>query len=140
MKTSHFRRYSIGVTFLLAAIATCAPFAAAAQTLGINTICNGPDCDFNDLLELGKRLINYLVVISVIITAIVIALAGFKMVSNQGNPGKRSEATKMLGKVVTGFAIILASWLIIQAITGSLLKPGFAPGGMTMIINNPSLT
>lgn len=126
-RTAWLRVWALGAACVL----TLAPTPALAQTLNVSTICDGPDCGFDDLIELAVRLIDYLVLISVIVTAIVMAVAGFKLVANMGNPGAMNEAKRMMGKVVTGFVIILAAWLIIQALTSAFLQPSFVPQGMS---------
>jgi hypothetical protein len=72
------------------------------------------------------------------ICAIVIVIAGFKMVTAGGNVGQVSDAKSMITNTIVGFIILLAAWLIVDTVlkvfvsgssntTGAARIPGFGP-------------
>mgnify|MGYP001579986794 CR=1 FL=1 len=81
-------------------------------------------CDFTMLLKLVKNVLDWVVMISFPAAIISFAWAGFNLLTN-GISDKRTEAKKMLWKIVIGFAIILAAWLIVRTIVGILLADGY---------------
>lgn len=83
-----------------------------------------PDCGYNDFLQLIKNVINRLILLSFPIAAGVFAWAGFKYMTT-GIADKKAEAKSMIVKVFVGFVIILAAWLIVNAVLSALLNPDF---------------
>ncbi len=82
------------------------------------------ECDYNDFLQLIKNIINWLILFSFPVAALVFAWAGFKYMTT-GISDQKSAAKSMLVKVFIGFVIILASWLIVNTILSALLNPDF---------------
>ncbi len=83
------------------------------------------DCGYNDLLQLVNNVINWIIIISVPVAAGVFAWAGFQMMLNANNPGKRDDSKTMMWSVVKGLAFILAAWILVTTITNTLLKEDF---------------
>jgi hypothetical protein len=108
-----------GATFCLV---PCHPIYGAGGTL-----VSGKECTFSDLIILFKNLIAYMVYIAVPIAAAMFVYAGFRYITSGANASQRSNANAMLWKVLTGFVIILAAWLVVYAITSVLLKSEFNP-------------
>ncbi len=116
---------NIFVFFLLFLI----PAFSGAQG-GIVYECNHPnkpvgECDFNDLILAVKKVVNWLIVFTLEFSVVIIAYAGFNYMVSGDNPGKRTEANKMLTKVVIGIFFVLAAWLIVTLIANVLLDPAF---------------
>lgn len=82
-----------------------------------------PKCDFKSLVMLVNVLINNLVIISTLLAVMVFIYAGFILLTSGGNPGARDRAKGMLGKVVVGYLVVLAAWIIVYTITSVLLDP-----------------
>jgi hypothetical protein len=81
------------------------------------------NCDFNDVLSAFKKVADFAAEITLSLSVIVIAWAGFKYMSSGGNPGERTKANQMLVKVAKGIAFILAAWLIVTLIMNALTDP-----------------
>ena len=102
-------------------------FGATGPGTGSLVPCNGPDCDFNSLLQLIKNVMYFLIYISIPIAAVAFAWAGFLFMTAGGNAGQVGKAWGIFRKVGTGLVVILAAWLAVQAITSVLLKDEFSP-------------
>ena len=87
--------------------------------------CNGPDCNFNSFVELGNRIIKFFITIGASLGAIAFAWAGWLYVTSGGNPGAIEKAKGIFWKVILGFVLMLASWLIVKLILAAL---GYQPG------------
>ncbi len=83
------------------------------------------DCDFQDFMQLINNVIKWIITISIPVAAGVFAWAGFQMMINASNPGKRAASIEMMKKVGIGFVFILAAWVIVNTITNTLLEPEF---------------
>lgn len=82
------------------------------------------ECDFDGLTELAKNIIDWIVKISVPISAAVFAVAGFKYMTS-AVVDQKAEAKNMMKKVLIGLAFILGAWIIIGTIVKALLNPEF---------------
>lgn len=80
------------------------------------------ECDFDELVALIRRVINYLIIIAVPVSAAVFAYAGIKYMTAAGDTGKMAEARRIFTKVILGFVVMLSAWLVVFAITSALLE------------------
>ncbi len=85
----------------------------------------GNPCGFDGLIELVRRIISFIIMIAVPFAAIAFAWAGALLLTSAGDPGKISQAKEILWNVFWGLAIVLAAWLIVNSIAGSLLNENF---------------
>jgi hypothetical protein len=79
------------------------------------------NCNFNDLVSLVQRIINWLIIIAVPIAAGLFAYAGFLYITSAGDEGKISKAHGIFRNVLIGFIIVLSAWLVVYTITTALL-------------------
>ncbi len=79
-------------------------------------VCEGWDCQACDLVELGNTIINFVIMMSVIIATILLAYAGFLIVTAQGDMGKIKHAREMFTNIVIGIIIVLSGWLIVNTV------------------------
>ena len=80
-----------------------------------------PPCDFNMLMKLVNKIINWIIWISAPVAAGVFAWAGIKYMTT-GIADQKSEAKDMLQKVFIGFVVILSAWIIVGTSIKALLK------------------
>lgn len=113
------------IIFVLPTVA----FAQVGSTPFI--VCDGafPDaCEFSDVIQLIRNIINYLVVFSTVLASISFAWAGFLYLSSQGNTSQMDKAKGIFTKVAIGFAIVLSAWLIVDTLMRALLNDPFIFG------------
>lgn len=96
------------------------PFVSFAQGI-VPTSCTGPDCGFPHLMELAKNIMDFLITVSIPLSAIVFAYAGFLFMTAAGNEGQVSRAKEIFTKVLIGFVFVLCAWIIVWSITNVLL-------------------
>lgn len=82
-------------------------------------------CDFNALMKLLNRVMNFILYMSIPLAAISISYAGALYIFAAGDTGKIKEAHKIFGSVVKGFVFVLAGWLIVYSIMSMLLGANF---------------
>lgn len=89
--------------------------------------CDGVDvpCDFNALMTLFNRVINFIFYISIPLAAISFSYAGYLYLSAAGNTGQIEKAHKIFTTVLIGFIFIISAWLIVYTITHTLLSDEF---------------
>ncbi|MCK5060077.1 MAG: hypothetical protein KAR00_02995 [Candidatus Pacebacteria bacterium] len=88
--------------------------------------CDGLDCNFGSLLELGDSIVNFLVVISIPLAVIAFVYAGFLYLTAGGSENQIKKAHLVFWKVLWGFIIILSAWLIVHTILGALVKESYS--------------
>ncbi|MEA2112448.1 MAG: pilin [Patescibacteria group bacterium] len=88
--------------------------------------CSGSDCNFSMLVKLVKNILDYILIITAPLSAIMFAYAGFLYLSSQGNPAKRSKANSVFVNVGIGIFFIVGAWLIAKAVLSGLeTKSGY---------------
>ena len=92
-------------------------------------------CDFNALMTLINRVMNFILYLSIPLAAISISYAGYLYISAVGDTGKIEEAHKIFGSVLKGFAFVLAGWLIVYTIMSALLGPNFMNSKANLLNN-----
>ncbi len=105
------------------------PLLASAQL--IKTIvpdCNGPNCSVCHLVELVQNIISTGIYVSIFMSAIFFAYAGWLYVSSGiDNIGDIGKAKSIFWNVTIGLVIILAAWLIVDTIVRGLVKGEYLP-------------
>lgn len=105
------------------------PDVAVAQiSLAEYAGCSGPDCSACNLVNLANGLITWLIGFLFIIFAIIIAYAGFGLVTSGGNHHELDEAKNRFVNALIGLIIVLAAWLIVDTIMRGLVGREGAEG------------
>lgn len=107
--------------------------AAAIVQCGFNTDLlsdgtNGGMCQLCDVFILVNRAIDYLTVFLSGILTFILIVAGFKLITAQGNAGQAESAKKMITNGIIGFLIVLSSWLIVNTVLSKLTQKGGLAG------------
>lgn len=71
---------------------------------------------YNTIEELIKKIVEFLQQLALVVTALVIVLAGFYFVTAAGEPAKVNQGKKMILYALIGLAIILMAQGIIELI------------------------
>jgi len=76
-----------------------------------------------------NNIISFAITIAIVFVApIMIAYAGFIMMTGQGNPGEINKAKGILWNTVIGIIVALAGWLIVDAVMVVLYNPNAQSG------------
>lgn len=79
-------------------------------------------CQSCDVTKLINNVVAWLMVVLSIVAALLIMVAGFKMVTGGGNPGTLTQAKETLTNILIGFFILFAGWLLIDTLMKALLS------------------
>ena len=124
-------RYFAPVFFaLLVVLSFAAVHHAFAQTVtttqtlpgGVSGQCDGvvKKCDWQALIDLINRAINYILVFTVPLAAIMFAYAGILLMTKGSSPQAQEHAKGIFFNVVVGIILALAAFLIIKTILDAL--------------------
>ena len=108
--------------------------------------CGGtgePACQTCHALGLVNSINSWLVGILSIVAAILFVIAGFKIVTAQGNPSVIKGAKDLIVNAAIGFAIVLAAWLLIDLLMKTLLDDSngeIGPGNTIACVAQPNAT
>jgi hypothetical protein len=80
--------------------------------------------DYGCVLQVIQNLINFAVSLGILAVTFWIAVAGFQLIINQGNPGKITETKNRIYNSVIGIAVILSAWLIVNFVMNTLYDTG----------------
>jgi hypothetical protein len=112
---------------IIFAVIVFVPTIVSAQGLVQCGKTSADPCDFYDFINLIQRVINFLIfTVAMPLAAVSFAWAGVLMLTAGGNEQKISEARSIFWWVFVGILVALSAWLIIKAITGSLLVSGYS--------------
>lgn len=106
----------------------CALFIMTPATQAAGLVpCGGPTeepCQTCDVVKLANGVIGWLVLILGVIAAIVIVMAGIKLVMSGGNQSSMQAAKSMMTNMIIGYVIVLGGWLLIDFGMKTLLDAG----------------
>lgn len=88
---------------------------------GVTTVRN--ECTICDLQALAQNLLNWFVVFSIIVAAVLFVYAGVLYVMSPGNPAHVAKGHRVFLNTLLGIVIILAAYLLIDVVMKTLL-PG----------------
>jgi hypothetical protein len=97
-------------------------FSAFTIPAKCNTALDGPqpECGWPQLLALGGEVLKFAIFLAVLGTTVAFMMAGFKMITNQGNSGEISKAKEMMTKATIGIIVTMIAWLIVNFILNQL--------------------
>ena len=84
--------------------------------------CTGVNCSCDDLVKLASNVLNYGIFISVFMSALLFAWAGFRYLTQVASPEGKNQAKEILRNVVIGLVMIIAAWLIVDTLLKTLQK------------------
>lgn len=98
------------------------------------------DCQTCHVVQLVSNVNAWLVGILAIVASIMFVIAGFRLVTSNGNPGVLQDAKSMITNVAIGFVIVLAAWLLLDLFMKSLLsdsEQGLGPWNQIKCTDQP---
>ena len=111
------KKYFIFIFVLLMVLLPVLSFAQPSEGTGLVTCTAAKDCDWNALLAMINKVINFaLFALALPIAAIMFAWAGVLMVTSAGSTEARSKAKGIFGNVVWGLVLAVAAWLIVSTL------------------------
>ena len=110
------------------------PVATHAATLPgaiVPENCSGADaatkCGVCDVAQLAQNILNTAIYLSVFLSAVLFAWAGWESVTAGGNAEKVGHARSIFTNVVIGLVIMLAGWLVVDTLMKTLTNGSFGP-------------
>jgi Type IV secretion system pilin len=106
-----------------------------AQSLASFADCTGRDCTTCNVVNIANGLIKWLIGFLFVLFAVLIAWAGFGLVTSGGNPGALDAAKDKFSNAIIGIILVLSAWLIVdtlmRALVGNDQNPGSVATGVT---------
>jgi hypothetical protein len=103
------------VSFCLALWAVTVPVEVSAQVQGFY-ICEGTQCSACDLVRLANQVIVWLIGVLFMLFAVLIFIAGFRLVTSGGNQDAMTKAKNSMVNAIIGILIVLSAWLIVDTL------------------------
>jgi len=98
------------------------------------------DCQTCHVVQLVSGVNAWLVGILSIVATIMFVIAGFRLVTSNGNPSVLQDAKSMIINVAIGFVIVLSAWLLLDLFMKSLLsdsEQGLGPWNEIECVDQP---
>lgn len=93
-------------------------------------------CDWNALIKLGNNIIEFAIKVAAVVMVIVIFIAGWGLITAQGNTNAMSEARSKLTKAIVGFVVVLTAWLIVDTVMNLLLDESFQTDAVVDLLDS----
>lgn len=91
-----------------------------APDCGYQLSDGGRICGFADVIVLIQRVIEYIFILVVPITAIVFVYAGYLYLTSGGSAQKREAAKNAMIKVLIGIVVVMSAWLLVTLVVRTL--------------------
>lgn len=106
-------RYWMFLVWLFPLVGAAAGLVPCGQASDLLTATNCNLCSFAELI---RNIVNFLMMLSVPIVALLFCVAGWDFFTAGGNTSKIEHGKRIFSSALIGFIIAIASWLIIQTI------------------------
>ncbi len=107
------------IIFVFVTFIICIPFLMNAQ--GIVPCGNGNDeCEVSDIVALAKNLMDWFILISVVVAALLFLNAGVLYIMSPSNPSNIARAHRLFLSTLVGMVVVLCSWMIINLVMTTL--------------------
>jgi hypothetical protein len=103
------------VSFCFALWTVTVPVEVSAQVQGFY-ICEGTQCSACDLVRLANQVIVWLIGVLFMLFAVLIFIAGFRLVTSGGNQDAMTKAKNSMINAIVGILIVLSAWLIVDTL------------------------
>lgn len=84
--------------------------------------CSGTDCGTCNLVLLGNAVIKWVIGFLFIMFAVLMTVAGFKLVTSGGNPAAKDAAKDSFTNAIIGLLIVLSAWLMVDTLIRGLVS------------------
>lgn len=95
--------------------------------------CTGTDCSLCNVADMANGIITWLIGILFMVFALLLAIAGVRLVTSAGNHHALDEAKSSFTNAIIGMIIVLSAWLLVdtimRALVGTSANPGQIPNG-----------
>ena len=115
----------IAVVFILPSVVVAAGLVPCDGVAGLDK--KGVVCNFCSLMQLAQNIVNYIIILSASIGAIMFAYAGVLYVTNGGDTTKVTKAHGIFTSVFYGIVIILVAWLLVDVLIKTLANESLGP-------------
>jgi hypothetical protein len=89
--------------------------------------CEGTDCNFCHIVDIVNRIVQWVMTISTLLVVLVMAVAGWRLITSGGDASAYEGAKKLFYNAVIGVVILLAAWTMIDTLAKILVKDEFQP-------------
>ncbi|MBI3634174.1 MAG: hypothetical protein HY228_00970 [Candidatus Yonathbacteria bacterium] len=119
------QNYNIKIaTTIFAGLIISMPILASAKGL---VPCDGPNCDFNQLMIMVNRIIRFLFIdVAIPLTTISFMYIGGRLVLYQDKAGEWKKAKDAFENIGIGFGIMVGAFVLIKFVLSQFLATGFS--------------
>lgn len=95
-------------------------------------VCEGTTCSACHIAVLANTLIDWLIGVILVLFAVLVVVAGFGLVTAQGNPAAVTDAKSKFTNAFIGLLIVLSAWIVVDTLMRALVGgsgeiQGFGP-------------
>jgi len=119
------------IPFFLSLLVIFSPETTFAQVI-MAGVCEGTTCSACHIAVLANTLIDWLIGVILVLFAVLVVVAGFGLVTAQGNPAAVTDAKSKFTNAFIGLLIVLSAWIVVDTLMRALVGgsgeiQGFGP-------------
>jgi len=119
------------IPFFLSLLVIFSPETTFAQGI-MAGVCEGTTCSACHIAVLANTLIDWLIGVILVLFAVLVVVAGFGLVTAQGNPAAVTDAKSKFTNAFIGLLIVLSAWIVVDTLMRALVGgsgeiKGFGP-------------
>lgn len=99
----------------------CGPTGPIIEVIDGVSTTTAPQCGWDEILNLGENIVNTLIGVAFLITALFLIIGAFKLIISQGAPEAISSAKKNVTSAIFGLVIVLVSWVVLNTLISSFV-------------------
>ena len=99
---------------------TFLPNTASAQGI-FGGVCDGVTCSACDIAVIANSFISWLIGAVMVLFAVLMVMAGFGLVTSQGNPDALNTAKSKFINAIIGLIIVLSAWIMVDTLMRGLI-------------------
>ncbi len=117
--------FTFGLVLALQFFVVAGVVSAETTTGGLAQLsgCSGPDCTSCNVVDMLNGFIKWIIGFMFLLCAVLMTVAGVRLVTSGGNSHTLDEAKGMLSNAIIGMIIILAAWLMVDTVMRALVGP-----------------
>ncbi|HVU75547.1 MAG TPA: hypothetical protein VHD38_01770 [Candidatus Paceibacterota bacterium] len=112
------------IVVLMLVLINAPTLAMAAGLPGQIVTCDGADCTVCNLATTAQNILNTAIYMLVFLSAVLIAWAGWKMLTSAGNTEGYAQGKSILSNVIIGLVIVLAGWIVVDTLMKTMVNQG----------------
>ena len=107
-------------------VGTSSLIVCGVDTSGNGILEDNEMCNFENLVELGVNIIDFLIKLTTLVATAAFVWVGLLLLTSGGDEKKKNEAKAIAMKVLKGYLWVMFAWLLVYTVLNVLVEDKFS--------------